>query len=90
MRVLQSEVLCHLYLVVAGPPEEGLAALAGEGPEVEAGRGLVADSAQLVDEGVEVLHLQYPSLSVGGMGRGHGGARHECLRCRYCHVLVGK
>ena len=37
-----------LYLVVTSPAEEGLAALAGEGPEMEAGSFLITHSAQLV------------------------------------------
>jgi hypothetical protein len=45
-------------LVVASPAKEGLAALAGEGPEVEAGRGLLAHTAQLVLHWIKLVHLQ--------------------------------
>ena len=43
-------------LVVTEPPEEALAALAGEGTKVEAGGFLVTHSAQLVLQAVDVVH----------------------------------
>jgi hypothetical protein len=44
-------------LVVAGPAEEALAALAGEGAKVEAGRRLVAHAALLVQKGIQLVLL---------------------------------
>ena len=53
-------------LVVAESPEEGLAALAGEGPEVEAGGLLITDPAQLVLQRVDVVDLVLGEHVVGG------------------------
>lgn len=44
-------------LVVTSPAKERLAALAGEGSEVEASSGFVTDPTELVNERVEVFNL---------------------------------
>ena len=53
-------ILAFLYdgLVVARPPKEGLAPLAGECAKVEPGGGLVADAAELVLHWIQFVNLK--------------------------------
>ena len=59
-------VLALLYhrLVVTGSTEEGLASLAGEGAEVEAGCWFLAHPAQLVLQRVNLVNLKQQELNL--------------------------
>ena len=71
-------------LIIAESSEEALAALTGEGAEVEASRLLVADAAELVLETVHVVHRlrhhRLPwKLMLAVQIRDHGGSEQSAL-----------
>ncbi len=53
-------------MVVTSSPEEGFAALAGEGSEMEPGRGLIANTTELILHWIHFVDLKQNTNETGG------------------------